>query len=188
MNSSYTANKINVVLTILLSIAIMICGNNLVQAAVIEGKFDTSNGVNVISGDFISNTLSPGTVPAIDGQIQAVLQTGGYSYAPFGMSITGEARGCKDGIFFGNLYLTTDPRLTAFWGVDAIIFIPAGMVCGTGVGDTPFGAGEAILFIYVGPQVPSGYFSSVDALMVSGSSVAINDGLNGMFLRLDPIQ
>jgi hypothetical protein len=184
MDGLYSENKKSVAFTALLVMVVLLFGYGLARAAVIEGKFDTPEGMNIISGNFISTTLSPGTEPAIDAQIQTALQSGGFQYVPLGMSITGEARGCKNGIISGNLYLSTDPRLTAIWGGDAIIFIPAGMICGTAAGVTPFGAGEAILVVYTGPQVPSGYFGSVDALMTSGSNIAISEGMNGMFLSL----
>lgn len=188
MDSSKSAVVKSTVLTLLLALLALLFTNGPAQAAFIEGNFDTSEGMNVISGDFVSNTLSPGTEPAIDAQLRSVLESGGYQFDPLGISITGIASGCKNGSFFGNLYLVSDPRLTAFWGVDAIILIPAGMICGIGAGVTPFGAGEAILIVYIGSQIPNGYFGSADVLMVSGSSVAISEGLNGMFLRLGQVQ
>ena len=165
-----------------------VAGNGLAQAAVIEGKFDTQTGSEVISGDFISNALPAGNTPAIDGQIQSFLQANGFQYTPLGWSFSGESRECQNGIVFGNLYVTSDPRLTAIWGVDTIIFIPAGLRCGTGLGDTIFGVGEAIIIVYIGPLVPARYFAPVDVIMWSGANDAIFSGLNGMLLRIDPVQ
>ena len=163
--------------------------NDLAHAASIEGKFDTPVGSEVIGGFFVSNPLLAGTTPTVDAEIQAFLQANGFQYTPLGWSFTGEARGCQDGFVFGNLYLTSDPRLTAIWGADSIIFIPAGLRCGTGVGDTIFGVGEAIFVIYIGSSVPVGYFAPVDIIMWSGANVSIAAGQsNGMILSLDNVQ
>ncbi len=90
---------------------------------------------------------------------------------------------------FGNLYLTSDPRLTAIWGADSIIFIPAGLGCSTGLGEPYFGAGEAILVVFIGPAVPYGYYAPVEIIMWSGANVAIAAGQsNGMILTLDVVQ
>ena len=65
---------------------------------------------------------------------------------------------------------------------------PVGLRCGTGVGDIPFGEGEAILIVTIGPQVPAGYFAPVEVIMWSGADTAIEAGVNGMLLRLDFVQ
>jgi hypothetical protein len=171
--------------TCLFASAIDLPGKGVARAAVIEGKFDTPGGTNVLRGNFISNVLAEGTAPSVDAQIQAFLQSGGFQFDAFGWSYTGVSEWCDDGILFGNLYITTDPRLTAAWGAEYIIFIPAGMRCGTGMGDALFGVGEAILIIYVGPQVPAGYFAPVDVILWSGANIAIAAGQNGMLLGLD---
>jgi hypothetical protein len=174
--------------TCLFASAFDLPGKGVAWAEVMEGKFDTSGGTNVLRGNFVSDVLAEGTAPAVDAHIQAILQGGGFQYEPLGWSYTGESEWCDDGLLFGNLYFTSDPRLTAFWGADTIIFIPAGMRCGTGMGDALFGVGEAILVIYIGPQVPAGYFAPVDVIEWSGGNVAIAAGLSGMLLSLDAIQ
>jgi hypothetical protein len=158
------------------------------QTTIIEAKFDTPGAIEVISADSFSVPLPAGSAPAVDAQIQAFLQSGGFQFTPLGWSLSGETRGCDDGIIFGNLYLTTDPILTAAFGANSIIFIPVGLRCGTGVGDIPFGEGEAILIVTIGPQVPTGYFAPVEVLMWSGADTAIEAGVNGMLLRLDFVQ
>jgi hypothetical protein len=164
-------------------------GAGLAQAAVIEGRFDTSAGSEVLGGFFASNPLPAVNTPGVDAQIQAFLQANGFQYTPLGWSFSGETRGCQDGIVFGNLYFTADPRLTAIWGADSIIFMPAGLRCGTGYGEPYFGVGEAIFVIYIGPAVSSGYYAPVEIIMWSGANVSIAAGQSeGMILRLDNVQ
>jgi len=163
--------------------------SGLAQAAVIEGRFDTPTGTEMIGGFFTSNLLPAVNTPGVDAQIQAFLQANGFDYTSLGWSFSGETRGCQDGIVFGNLYFTSDPRLTAIWGAESIIFIPAGLRCGIGVGEPYFGVGEAILVIYIGPAVPGGYYAPVEIIMWSGANVAVAAGqMNGMVLKLDNVQ
>lgn len=175
-------------LTVILPTPYGLVGTGSAQLPIIEGKFDTPGLIEVVSGDFFATALPAGSAPAVDAQIRAILQSGGFAFESLGWSLSGETRGCDDGIVFGNLYFTADPVLTAAFGADSIVFIPVGLRCGTGLGDTPFAAGEAILIVTIGPQVPAGYFAPVAVAMWSGASTAISAGLNGMILRLDPIQ
>jgi len=168
--------------TCFLASALDLPGKGVARAATIEGKLDTPGGTNVLTGNFDSNVLAEGTAPLVDAQIQAFLQSGGFEYEPLGWSYTGVSEWCDDGILSGNLYITTDPKLTTAWGAEYIIFIPAGMGCGDG--DS---LGEAILVIYIGPQVPAGYFAPVDVIKWSGGDVVIA-GQDSMLLSLGAVQ